>query len=403
MTASLLSGVRVADLTQGISGPYCTKLLADYGAEVIKIERPGVGDMMRSRGPFPGDRPHHETSGLFLTLNTSKKSVTLDLKSETGKGILRRLIASAEIVVEGFRPGAAEGLGFGPSAVREMNPKAVMTSISNFGQWGPYRDYRVTELTAYAIGASMHSTGVPELGPLKLGGTVTLFQAGNLAAAVTLATWYGVREGSPGQHIDYSIMEGQLASPDRNGQCLLGIAYSGDSAFRRAHSRRFTLLPFGAGPCADGYAHFTAAQPHWWSRFCQIIGHPELIADPRFAGPNFYNMDMFDAFDAYFLPWILSKTKREVMEGCPDVAGTPVNTMEDLFNDRHFRERGAFAEITHPIAGRHTYPGAPFRPAKAPWKAAPAPTLGQHNEEILCERLGYAKHSLVKMAQAGVV
>lgn len=169
MTASLLSGVRVADLTQGISGPYCTKLLADYGAEVIKIERPGVGDMMRSRGPFPGDRPHHETSGLFLTLNTSKKSVTLDLKSETGKGILRRLIASAEIVVEGFRPGAAEGLGFGPSAVREMNPKAVMTSISNFGQWGPYRDYRVTELTAYAIGASMHSTGVPELGPLKLG------------------------------------------------------------------------------------------------------------------------------------------------------------------------------------------------------------------------------------------
>jgi crotonobetainyl-CoA:carnitine CoA-transferase CaiB-like acyl-CoA transferase len=401
--SSLLVGLRVIDLTQGISGPYCTKLMADYGAEVIKIERPGTGDMMRSRGPFPGDRPHHERSGLFLSLNTNKKSVTLNLKSETGKSILRRLIASAAIVVEGFRPGVAERLGFGPEAVRALQPTVTMTSISNFGQHGPYRDYRATELTAYAIGASMHSTGVPELGPLKLGGTTTLFQAGNLAAAVTLAAWYGVRQGSPGQHIDYSIMEGQMASPDRNGQCLLGIAYSGDSAFRRAHSRRFTLLPFGAYPCADGYAHFTAAQPHWWARFCEIMGHPELINDPRFAGPNFYNMDMIDEFDAYFLPWILSKTKREVMETCPDVAGSPVNTMEDLFNDRHFRERSAFAAIAQPAAGRHQYPGAPFRPAKAPWRTGPAPTLGQHNEAILCEELGYARDSLVKMARAGVL
>ena len=403
MPESLLSGLRVVDLTQGITGPYCTKLLGDYGAEVIKIERPGTGDMMRARGPFPGDRPHPEKSGLFQMLNTSKKSVTLNLQSETGKGILRTLIESADIVVEGFQPGGADKLGIGADAVREINPRAVMTSISNFGQWGPYSGFRLTELTAYAIGMSMHSTGIPEAEPLKLGGTATLFQAGNLAAAVTIATWYGVREGSPGQHIDYSIMEAQVASPDRNGQCLLGIAYSGDSAFRRSYARRFTILPFGAFPCADGYAHFTTAQQNWWPNFCRIIGHPELIDDPRFTGENFYNLDMIDELDTYFLPWILSQTKQEVMKKCEEIAGSPVNTMEDLFSDVHFRERGYFTEITHPVAGTHEFPGAPFRPEKAPWQPRPAPTMGQHNEEIICDRMGYSKAALVKMAQSGVV
>ncbi|MEE9286361.1 MAG: CoA transferase, partial [Dehalococcoidia bacterium] len=143
---SLLADVTVLDLTQAVAGPYCSKLLADYGAEVIKMERPGVGDVSRRMGPFPGDLPHPEKSGLFLSLNTNKKSVTLDLRSATGQRVLRDLIPQADILLESYRPGVMARWGLGYDEVRRLNPRIVMTSVSSFGQWGPYRDYAMTEL-----------------------------------------------------------------------------------------------------------------------------------------------------------------------------------------------------------------------------------------------------------------
>ena len=215
---------------------------------------------------------------------------------------------------------------------------------------------------------------------------------------ITMAVLSRLRQ----QQLDTQIMESQVATVDRNGACLMAVSYSGEPTFRRVFSRRFNVLPFGAYPCADGYAHFTGAQAAWWPNFCDVVGLPEWKTDPRFTGPNFSNIENAEIVDEGFLPWILSKTKREVMVECEGFAGTPINTMEDIVHDSHFRQRGFFAAINHPVAGRFEYPGAQFNPAKAPWRAGRAPLLGEHTEAILSE-LGYSRQDLVKLTQAGVI
>ena len=171
-----LEDVKVLDLTHHVAGPYCTKLLADYGADVIKVERPGLGDSARSMGPFPGDAPHRERSGIFLHLNTNKRGITLDLKSRAGAKVVKELAREVDILVESFRPGTMERYGLGYETLRVVNPGLVMTSISNFGQTGPYRDYRSAEIMVYGMGGEMYSTGLDEREPVKLGVNVHLYQ-----------------------------------------------------------------------------------------------------------------------------------------------------------------------------------------------------------------------------------
>src|SRR5690606_26222253 len=177
-----LDGVRVLDLTHHIAGPFCTKLLADYGADVIKIERPRVGDPARREGPFLHDEPHLEGSALFLHLNTNKRSVCLDLATPAGRDIALQLAARSHIVVENFRPGTLDRFGLGYEALRAVRPDIVLVSISNFGQSGPYRDLPMSEITAYAMGGAMNATGHRDREPLKLGGNVVQYHAGANAA-----------------------------------------------------------------------------------------------------------------------------------------------------------------------------------------------------------------------------
>ena len=164
-----LADLTVIDLTHGISGPYCTKLLADFGADVIKVERPGAGDYARTLGPFPQDVPHPEKSGIFLFLNTNKRSVTLDLKTAEGAAALKELAKRADILVESFKPGTMDDLGLGYDALRQINPDLIYTSVSNFGQTGPYRDYLGSELTLYAMGGRMTASGLPDMYPAEAG------------------------------------------------------------------------------------------------------------------------------------------------------------------------------------------------------------------------------------------
>ena len=206
MADGALSHVRVLDFTNQVAGPYCTKLLADYGADVIKVERPGMGDAARSMGPFPGDIPHPEKSGLFLHLNTNKRSVTLDLKSKAGKKIARQLAAEADLVVESFRPGVMDRLGLGFEELRASNPRLVMTSISNFGQTGPYRDYKSSDIMVYSMGGEMHSTGLEDREPVKLGANVVLYQAGSVAAVGSAGALFLSQDDGPGQRVDVSIL-----------------------------------------------------------------------------------------------------------------------------------------------------------------------------------------------------
>ncbi|MBI4496408.1 MAG: CoA transferase [Chloroflexi bacterium] len=407
MDDGALADLKVLDLTWHITGPYCTKLLADFGAEVLKIERPDGGDPARRLGPFPGDVPHPERSGLFLHLNTNKQSLTLNLKSPTGRGILLELVKDVDLVVESFRPGVVDRLGLGYADLARVNPEVVLVSISNFGQTGPYRDYALTELLAYAMGGAMHATGIPEREPVKLGATVMLMQAGNVAAAVALGAYFGKKFQGVGQHVDLSIHEIMAGNVDRAGPGLVTTAFSGQGMGSRTRQQGRTILPSGVFPCADGYVQFSGLQAHFWPRFCRMLGRPNLISDPRVADPNaFYDLDLKAELEAEVLyPWLFQHTKQEIMEAAQreGFPGTAVNTMEDIFRDPHFRARGFFTTVEHPQAGALEYPGPVARMSASPARAGRAPLLGEHNEAILCGRLGYSRGDLVILRERGVL
>ena len=197
MAGGPLAGIQVLGLTQGVAGPYCTKLFADYGADVAKIERPGAGDPARRAGPFPDDIPHPERSGMFLELNTNKQSVTLNLKTASGRRLLRRLAGSSDLVIESFRPGTLDRLGLDGRALRELNPCASLVSISSFGQPGPYRDLEADDLLAYAMGGVLSVTAYPEREPVRIGLYAPLFLAGGVAASFAFGAYLGRVAAAP--------------------------------------------------------------------------------------------------------------------------------------------------------------------------------------------------------------
>jgi len=399
-----LSDLTVIDLTHSIAGPYCTKLLADYGAEVIKIERPDGGDPARRMGPFFHDDPDPEKSGPFLHLNTNKRSITLNLKSKRGVKIFKELVKNADILVENFSPRVMPGLGLSYETLEEINPKLVMTSISNFGQTGPYRDYKAQDIVMYAMGHSMNSTGLADREPLKMAGNLMQYQAGNLAATATMVGIFGSRFQGIGQHIDISIFETQMGSMDRRRTFLLTYQYSGFILTRREAGVVLGILPNGILPCKDGYVQL-ATLPQWWPRLVRMLGKPEL--HEQFPDlEDLLDEERKPEFDAIFLPWLMERTKQEIMEAAQAVRLpiTAMNTTADLLKDRHFKEREYFVEIDHPQTGKATYPGAPFKMMETPWKVRrPAPLLGEHNEEIYCDKLGYSKEDLVRLRQLGVI
>ncbi|HLF72432.1 MAG TPA: CoA transferase [Dehalococcoidia bacterium] len=404
-----LDGVRVIDLTHYISGPYCTKLLADYGADVIKIERPDGGDPARRLGPFYHDEPNLEGSGTFLHLNTNKRSVTLNLKTEAGRKALLALVRDADILVESFSPHVMPSLGLDYATLAAVNPRLVMTSISNFGQTGPYRDYEMAEVTLYAWGGTMISTGTADREPLKLGLTVEQVYAGMVCATATMGAFLDAAATGEGQHVDLSLQEIIVGNQDRAVQGHMIYQYTGGAqgfaARAGAGSPGRNLLPAGVYPTADGYVQFFTLQPHW-ERICRMIERPDLVEDEHFTAPENFsgNAEVKAEFDAILLEWLLQRTKREVMEASQAV-GYPcgaLNTMADVFDDPHLAARGFFAQVDHPYTGTLTYPGPQFRMSETPWRAGRAPLLGEHTREVLHE-LGYDDEDVTVLRQQGAI
>ena len=401
MPDQALSDIMVLDFTQHIAGPYCTKLLADYGADVVKVERPDTGDAARQLGPFPGDQPHGEKSGLFLHLNTNKRSITLDLKTEAGRKIAKQLAREANIVVESFRPGTMASFGLDYGTLANINSNLVMTSISNFGQTGPYRDYKGSEIIFYGMGGEMYSTGLEDREPVKLGGTVGLYQAGAMAAVATMGALFASSDS--GQHVDVSIMETQLGSQDRRTAALVGFQYTGETTRRRPLAT--AGYPFGIYPCQDGYFEWFGGLVYF-PRVVSMLGEPEFLKDPKWYTQQAQtDPELVDEFNAYFLGWCLEHTKNELWEiaQAARVISAPVNNMEDVLNDPTFAERGAFASMDHPEAGEVQLPGRPFIMGETPWELRRlAPLLGQHNQEVL-SRLGYSQDEVAKLKQQGAI
>jgi crotonobetainyl-CoA:carnitine CoA-transferase CaiB-like acyl-CoA transferase len=387
MLPQALDDLVVLDLTQYIAGPYCTKRLADFGARVIKIERPDGGDPCRRLGPFPNGEPHAEKSGLFLHLNTNKESVTLNLKTLRGRQLFFKLLAQADIVVESFHPRVMRQLQLDYPLLRRAKPQIVMTSISNFGQTGPYRDWKARDLTLYAMGGEMYSSGATGRDPLQQAPGLVLYQGGSVAATATMIGVFSARRHNIGQHIDISLFETQAGSMDRRLTALVAYQYNGASPGPE-DPKPVGIMPSGIFPCHDGFVDIRT-NIRWWPRLVAMLEMPELNTDPRFSTDEArLNPAHRDAFHAIFLKWLMQHTRQDIMRKAQAarLPGTALNTPAEVLDDPHFVARGAFVEVDHPVAGRWKLPGAPFRPSVTPWQLRrPAPQLGEHTASVLQE------------------
>jgi CoA:oxalate CoA-transferase len=405
MPEGALADITVLDLTHHIAGPYCTKLLATYGAEVIKIERPGTGDPARQAGPFPGDMPHLEKSGLFLHLNTNKQSVTINLQHAHGQALVRELVKQVDVVVENFAPRVLPALGLSYTDLEPLNPRLVMTSISNFGQTGPYRDWRAQDIVIYAMGGAMNITGLPDREPLRLALNLMAYQGGNVAATATMMGVLGAGRLGTGQHIDVALCEVHAGCIDRRTTSLLGYQYTDEPGYRE-EPVGIGVYPVGVIPCQDGYIQTLVVHQNW-ERLLTAMEMPELNEDPRFANELArLQQEQRPAFMAIFEDWLSRHTRYEAMAKAQAqrLPLTALNPPSAALQDPHLRERGAFVDVAHPVAGTLPYTRAPFRMAASPAAPVrPAPLLGQHTDVVLGQRLGLTSSDLAELRQQAVI
>ena len=372
-----LHGLRVLEAGSGVGPAFCGRLLAGMGADVVKLEPPD-GDPLRREGPFPGDVPDPERSGLFLHLNTGKRSVVAD-SPET----LLRLLPSMDVLILAHRPSELRTAGLDLEALRREYPALVIANVSWFGLTGPYADYLGSELVAYALGGYAVLTGSPDREPIKSYGSLVEYEAGAQAALGVMAALQERRGSSQGQIVDVSTMEaatfllggveqnaffyGKVAR--RNGTRLLG--------FPAHHSYPSTIRP-----CADGYVHC-----HSNNRYLDLLS--ALIPHPRLTAPDLLEtmMGHADEIDAIMDDWLADKTRQEIVLRAQELRLPFTEVMEpgEVMADAHHKERGSFVTIDHPGAGPVFQPGAPIRMGATPWQNLPAPTLGQHTAEVLAD------------------
>ena len=379
-----LTGIRVLDLTRDVAGPYATKLLADFGADVFKLEPP-EGDPARAFGPFPADEPHPERSGLFLHLNTNKRSAVLDPSSPEGAATIRRLAAEADVLLEDYAPGQAAAWGWDPRELADANPGLAVISITAFGQTGPYRDYRGSELTLQAIGGPLHQTGNRDREPLKLAGHYAHYHAGITAALAALLIRLRVEGGdvAGGDYVDLSIHECQVGCRDRRVIHLTAAAYSGVSPKRA--SVRTQRMGAGIRVCQDGFVNIMGAGPRL-PLLLKLIGREDLLEHPDIgAPPTMVPPELFEEIEGSYRDYLVDKPKIEAVREAQSLrllAGA-VMTVAGLFEDKHYERRGFWETVDHPETGSLSYPGRPFLMSASPRPAARrAPLLGEHDVDL---------------------
>ena len=396
-----LTGIRVLEYCDMVAGPYCGKLLADLGAEVIKIEEPSAGDRARRRGPFPNDIPHSEKSGLFLYLNTNKLGITLNASTATGKEIFQRLVKDVDVLIEDRPPGEMAELGLDYESLSALNPQLIMVSITPFGQTGPYRDYNCHTLNLHHC--SGHSTQFfmaqyfdPGKAPMPPGGYVGEYDSGLNSAIAVLGALFGRFAIGEGQYIDISKQE-TLVSLERVDVSRFADGPSAPSRIGRPVGGLLT--------CKDGYAMLVMPQDHQWEGLVKAMGSPEWTQAEDYA-TEMGRAQHIDEIQPRVEEWASQFTKEELYHLAQknNVPLGPVHSPADVFNWQQPQQRGFFAEIDHPQAGKLSYPTVSYKFSETPWRATrAAPLLGEHNEEIYCRRLGYSRQELARMAGAGVV
>ena len=398
VSEGLLEGVRVLDLGGHVSGPFCARLLADYGADVIKVELPAVGDPARRSGPFAGDDADPEKSIPFLYLNTQKRGITLDVGSPSGRDILALLLERSDVLVENYSPAQAEALGLDYPTLAKINSGLVVTSITPFGRSGPYRDFAATDIVACAMSGLMYHSGDSDREPLRNALDQSLYVAGANAAVATLVALFQRSATGYGQQVEVSVVE-CLAS--HLVQPVPYYDYMGAIKGRRpVRGSGFEELM----PARDGYVVPSVQGSQPWPTVAGVIGL-EALNDPRFA-TGAGRIEHGDELKQLLIQGLAEWERKPLFQvsGESRLVFGMAQDAEDLFNCPHLRDRGFFVEVDHPAAGRADYPGMGPKLSGMDFEIRrPAPLLGQHNAEIFGQELGYSNEDLVNLRGLGVI
>ena len=397
MSAALpLSHIRVLDLTRILSGPFCTMKLGDMGADVIKIEQPGKGDDTRQWGP-PFVRGE---SAYFLSVNRNKRSVTLNLKSAQGKEILRKIIRRSDVIVENFRGGVMDSLGFGYKSVRRINPRIIYCSISGYGQTSSRSHKPSYDLIVQGESGLMDVTGFPEGPPVKAGISLADVTAGMLAFEGILLALINRERTGKGDQVDISLLDGLLSLFAYQAQ----IALSSKQSVTRKGNRHPTITPYETFTVRDGYINVAVGSEAAWKSFCAAIGRVELSAGPRFR-TNTDRVKHRDALERILVPIMKSRRAAEWLRrfGRADVPAGRINSIPEALRLPTVRERKMLRNIPHPAGGRITVVGSPIRLTGFPAsRISPPPLLGQHTGEVLAE-LGYSRKQLAELSRKEII
>lgn len=395
--AGPLDGVRVLDLTRVVAGPYCSMFLGDLGAEVVKVEQPGMGDDTRGWGPpFAGGE-----SAYYLCINRNKQSLTLDIKSKRSVELLRELVKVADVIIENFRPGTMERLRLSEKELRELNPRLIYASLTGFGADGPMSDWPGYDLIVQAWGGLMSITGTPEAEPVKVGVAIIDLVAGLMLGKAITAALYAREKIGVGQRIDTSLLEAEIASLINVGSNYL-VGGKVPTRWGNAHPN---IVPYQNFKTADGYLVIGVASEVIWRRFCQAIGRAELIDDNRFADNSkrvANRVELIRLLGEIFLQrnnaaWFKLLTDAEVP--C-----APVQTIDQVFQAPQVLHRDMLMEVEHPTAGKIRMAGIPVKFSVTPASVRmPPPLLGEHNSEILKNWLGMSAGAIDELKREKII
>ncbi|MCZ6875800.1 MAG: CoA transferase [bacterium] len=400
----ILTGIRVIELGEDIAVPYCGKLLADFGADVIKIERPVTGDCTRQHGPFPNDAPHPERSGLFLALNTNKRGITLNLSGASGQKILAELLQQADIFIHHFRSQQLVSLALTAAIIRSTYPRLISASITPYGLTGPYQDLHAADITVCALGGLSEGLGEDNRPPLVAPFGQSGYQ-GALSAAGAIMMALLVREDSgKGQMIDIGTAD--VLATLQTGVYLNNYLFDGNTSMRGHRFGSRTIYPAHFFRCRDGFMWVTAPQWAQWERLLTMIGHPELAEDERLHNRHDIASAPPAELEVPLAQWFMQHTREDVFEACREhrLPISPVYTIDELVDHPQLIERGFMLSVDRPGLEALRLPGLPMQFSKTTWRLRrPAPLLGEHTEQILCQDLTYSQHDLPALRHAGVI
>jgi len=391
-----LQGIKVLDLTRVLAGPYCTMMLGDLGAEVIKVETPTIGDDSRHFGPY-----QHGESAYFMSLNRNKQSITLNLKTDEGKKILKEFVKKVDIIVENYRPGTMEKLGLGYDVLKEINPKIIYAAASGFGHTGPYSLRPAYDGVVQAMGGIMSITGEKDGEPTRVGPSIGDIGAGLFTAIGTLAALNHRNVTGVGQKVDVAMLDCQVAMLEN---AIARYVVTGEVP-RPAGNRHTSIVPFEPFETSNGKIVVAVGNDQIWKRYCQVTGLDALIEDPKFAKNPDRNKN-YDELRPLIAEKMMGKTTEEWMKILDDngVPNGPINYIDAVLEDEQVKAREMIVEVEHPIAGKLKMPGVAIKLSETPGAVvAPAPVLGQHTTEILQRFFGYSEAEIEDLYEKGVL